>query len=275
MNIIQNQIDNVEASAEVFCKPHDNGSTIWRVWGAGPPLILLHGGSGSWLHWIRNIPELSQHYQLFVPDIPGFGNSDPLTATSVEKLAENLTSGIDSFPQIKRYSIAAFSFGAWVGGHMLKQHQQRMERFFMIGAGGLGRIDSSTLGKLKSWRHLQNPQERLAAHRNNLEVLMLANQDSIDPMAIAIQSTNAEAATFRNRKSLNDMLLKECLERWPVKLSAIWGEHDAVVKNFIEERREAIFNIDPSADVETAKGAGHWVQYEATAIVNEFMLTPR
>ncbi len=33
---------------------------VWRVWGSGEPLVLFHGGSGSWTHWIRNIPELSQ-----------------------------------------------------------------------------------------------------------------------------------------------------------------------------------------------------------------------
>ena len=47
---------------------------VWRVWGAGEPLVLFHGGSGSWTHWIRNIPELSRHYELWVPDIPGLGN---------------------------------------------------------------------------------------------------------------------------------------------------------------------------------------------------------
>ena len=48
---------------------------VWRVWGVGEPLVLFHGGSGSWTHWIRNIPELSRHYELWVPDIPGLGGS--------------------------------------------------------------------------------------------------------------------------------------------------------------------------------------------------------
>ena len=49
---------------------------VWRVWGSGEPLVLFHGGSGSWTHWIRNIPELSRHYELWVPDIPGLGEFD-------------------------------------------------------------------------------------------------------------------------------------------------------------------------------------------------------
>ncbi len=31
------------------------GRMVWRSWGSGPALVLLHGGSGSWRHWVRNI----------------------------------------------------------------------------------------------------------------------------------------------------------------------------------------------------------------------------
>ena len=49
----------------------------------GPPgpapcrgaLLLLHGGSGSWLHWFRTIPVLEQHHSVWVPDLPGMGDS--------------------------------------------------------------------------------------------------------------------------------------------------------------------------------------------------------
>ena len=39
---------------------------------------MLHGGHGSWLHWIRNIDALGQRHTLLIPDLPGFGDSDEL-----------------------------------------------------------------------------------------------------------------------------------------------------------------------------------------------------
>ncbi|MET1115858.1 MAG: alpha/beta fold hydrolase, partial [Comamonas sp.] len=49
--------------------------TRWRVWGTGTPLVLIHGGHGSWMHWIHNIGPLAQHFQVIVPDLVGFGDS--------------------------------------------------------------------------------------------------------------------------------------------------------------------------------------------------------
>ena len=69
----------------------------WRVWGGGEPLVLLHGGSGSWTHWIRNIAELSRHYELWVPDIPGLGASamppEPFNPASI---AAVVAAGLDA-----------------------------------------------------------------------------------------------------------------------------------------------------------------------------------
>ena len=42
---------------------------------SGEPLVLLHGGTGSWMHWMRNIEDLARDYMLLVPDIPGSGES--------------------------------------------------------------------------------------------------------------------------------------------------------------------------------------------------------
>ena len=42
----------------------------WKGPVSGPRLLLLHGGSGSWLHWIRNVEVLSKHYDVWTLDLP-------------------------------------------------------------------------------------------------------------------------------------------------------------------------------------------------------------
>ena len=58
----------------------NGGRMMWHVWGEGsgkPILLLFHGGSGSWIHWIRNVQPLSQHFTVYAADMPGLGDSDP------------------------------------------------------------------------------------------------------------------------------------------------------------------------------------------------------
>ncbi|MBA2453541.1 MAG: alpha/beta hydrolase [Chloroflexia bacterium] len=47
--------------------------------GTGPAVVLVHGGGtgSSWQVWKPNIPALSHNHAVFVPDLPGFGGSDP------------------------------------------------------------------------------------------------------------------------------------------------------------------------------------------------------
>ncbi|MBV9230718.1 MAG: alpha/beta hydrolase [Chloroflexi bacterium] len=45
----------------------------YAVAGQGEPIVFIHGLSGSWRWWRRNIPTLARHYQLYLLDLPGFG----------------------------------------------------------------------------------------------------------------------------------------------------------------------------------------------------------
>ena len=62
----------IERTAVRRTTAHSGGKMVWRVWGeGGAPLVLLHGGSGSWMHWIRNVEDLSRDFMVLVPDLPG------------------------------------------------------------------------------------------------------------------------------------------------------------------------------------------------------------
>ena len=90
---------------------------IWREWGMDnnvkPPLILLHGGSGAWNHWVRNIPSLEQHHRLLVADLPGCGDSDdPPRPYDSESLAAMISDSIDHIlPGNTPFALLSFSFG--------------------------------------------------------------------------------------------------------------------------------------------------------------------
>ena len=66
------EVTRWDGTAERFETPCGDGRMVWRSWGSGRPILLLHGGAGSWRHWIRTLPALS-HRRVLAPDTPGLG----------------------------------------------------------------------------------------------------------------------------------------------------------------------------------------------------------
>src|SRR2546430_1308157 len=54
-----------------------NGINIhYVIGGAGAPILLIHGFGQNWYMWNRLLPELSKHFTVIAPDLPGLGESD-------------------------------------------------------------------------------------------------------------------------------------------------------------------------------------------------------
>ena len=86
-----------------------------RIEGQGPELIMFHGGTGSWTHWIRNIPALRDHFTVHAYDLPGNGDSPSVpeisrrTITSISFASRFVMLAV----RPSRYFCAGFRSAAW------------------------------------------------------------------------------------------------------------------------------------------------------------------
>jgi 2-hydroxy-6-oxonona-2,4-dienedioate hydrolase len=252
--------------------PNGNGDVIWRVWGEGPPLVLLHGGTGSWMHWIRNIEELSRDYMLLAPDIPGSGESaSPVLPTSVEKVAASLLDGVDMIlGRDQNFAIAAFSMGGLIAGYLTALAGARAESLVLVGSVGTT-APRAAIEPLKSWRRLPTEAEKQAAHRKNLGILMIRDPDKVDDLAVYIQSHNAERSRVRGKHVNHTGDLSQCLPGMPGRLAGIWGEHDVTAVPYMAERKQKLEQFRPGATFDVMPGVGHWAQYEAPDEFNQLI----
>src|SRR5438067_13438923 len=173
-------VERIAAEAERFETPCGNGGMVWHSWGSGPPLVLLHGGYGSWTHWIRNVLPLSRQFRVLAPDLPGLGESaappEPWTA---QGLAAIVVAGIDRIlPREGELRLAGFSFGGVIGGSVAAQLGDRLRSFTVVGSNGLGLERSPT--PLRRVPPDADEAEEFATHRYNLNQLMIADPDKID-----------------------------------------------------------------------------------------------
>jgi pimeloyl-ACP methyl ester carboxylesterase len=252
--------------------PSGEGHIVWRCWGQGMPLVLLHGGTGSWMHWIRNVEALARDMMVVVPDLPGSGESaSPQPPFSAESIATMLLQGLDQIIGAQtHFCIAGFSMGGLIAGYLAQQGGSRVDTLVLVGSTGMGGARAQ-IEPLKSWRRLPTDEEKRAIHRVNLGILMIHNPRNIDALAVEVQSRNAAVSRIRGKHVSHTGSLANCLPDFNGRLAGIWGEHDPTAAPYLAERRERLQTFQPGAPFDIVPGAGHWVQYEAYETVNQRM----
>jgi pimeloyl-ACP methyl ester carboxylesterase len=264
------------ASDKVRVPMGNGGRMMWHIWdrGAGKPILLLfHGGSGSWIHWIRNVQPLSEHFTLYVADLPGLGDSDPPDdVRDVWSVTHCVKTAMDAvIPKDKPFAITGFSFGGMVSGNIATLVDERLRRIVFVGAGGLKatRKPGPKLRKLLP----EMPAETLAAEaRRNLEILMLHDPAKVDGVAIHMQIMNTTRAKTRSRDMGLAYRLSEVLPRVRTPFSGIWGEFDSTTFPHIQERIDLFRAVQPDFQMNLIPGAGHWVAYEAADAFNRKLI---
>ncbi len=255
-----------------------NTELAWRRWPGPdeqPPLVLLHGGFGSWTHWIANIPGLMAQRDIWALDLPGLGDSGDLSEPfTTEHFADVIAAGLnDALGNGANYELAGFSFGAMIGAHVSLRTGSRCKRLTLIGAAGCGHLHHQ-VSLLPPPDDSVPPEEAAGIHRENLQRLMIADPTAIDDLAVYVHGDNLARHRFRSRKLAGSDDLLRVLSDVPAPLVGIWGECDATAGNLaaIKERERLFRAAQPDCDFHILPGIGHWAMYEAPETVNRLLL---
>ena len=259
---------------KVFIKSKDS-KVCWRSWGKGKPLILLHGGYGSWAHWIKQAIPFSENYNVLIPDMPGFGESEDLTLPHTpEKISANIAETLLKLISPEETPIiCGFSFGGLIAGHLsynLIERGLNPEKLILVGPGGLG----AKRGKMRNMiaRHSKMSEEEIyQAHKTNLEILMMHDATKVDDWSVHIQKQNTDAHRIKSRPISSTDTLARILEKQDVPLFLLWGEKDASVGVYLEDRMSILRDINSKVRFHVEYNLGHWIMYENDVIFNKIL----
>ncbi len=261
------EVSRLQAQAERHATPCGAGELVWHAWGrsrpALPPLVLLHGGSGSWTHWVRNIEGLvAAGRQVWIPDLPGFGDSAvPSGGSDADALVAPLAEGMRALFGPQAIDLVGFSFGGMTAGLLLAEHPELARQLVLVGAPAMGVVPSRQF-ELKAWRHLP-PEAQPDVHRYNLAALMLHDTALIDGLALDLHTANVQRDRMPRRRLAHTDILARSLPRVACPVHAIYGERDALYKSWITALEAAYVAAVPDfRGFVLIADAGHWVQFE-------------
>ena len=263
-----------QSSKKIFIKSQDT-KICWRSWGEGKPIIFLHGGYGSWAHWIKQAIPFAKKYNVLIPDMPGFGESDdlPLPHTP-EKIASNIADTLQELiSKDVQPIICGFSFGGLIAGHLsynLIERGINPEKLILVGPGGLG----AKRGEMKNMipRHSKMTEEEVyQAHKTNLEILMMHDKKKVDEWSVHIQKQNTDAHRIKSRPISSTDTLARVLKKQNIPLYVLWGEKDASVGIYLEDRMAILRNVNNKVRFHVEFNLGHWIMYENEIIFNKIL----
>jgi pimeloyl-ACP methyl ester carboxylesterase len=175
----------------------DQAALFYRRQGSGPPLLLLHGltGTGDDFAHLFDRAELTRRFDCIVPDARGHGRStNPSGAFSFERCARDVLALLDALA-IERVCAVGISLGANTLLHVMTLAPARVERAVLV--SGAPRFPEDTRAAFRAYAtlprapedearlrslHVQGPTQLEALHQ-----LPTRFADDVDDMSFTAQ----------------------------------------------------------------------------------------
>jgi 2-hydroxy-6-oxonona-2,4-dienedioate hydrolase len=249
------------------------GGIACRIEGAGPPLVLFHGGGGSWTHWIRNIPELGRHFSVYALDLPGFGDStDVAPDIDPHEYVGLVCDAVNEIAGGEPINLAGFSFGGVNATMLAVRMPQTIRKLALLAPGGLGRVSNAGSQFRKMPPDDAPEADKREVLRHNLLLMMLARPESIDEATLDIQRDNVLRTRFNSRRFTGSTLTREALPNLHTPTLGIFGALDNLSHPSVYARVDPCRSLKPDMRIELIPDTGHWVQYEAADAVNRLLI---
>jgi pimeloyl-ACP methyl ester carboxylesterase len=243
--------------------------------GAGDPVVLVHGGTGTRHLWDAVIPRLTPHHEVLAPTLPGHRGGEPIgPGATVDVFVDGLEKAMDE-AGFDRAHLVGNSLGGWVA--MELSRRGRAQSVVALSPAG-GWVD----GDAHVWRQVRAADLQVRWFRHVIPVLFrsdvlrriglraiaahgdrLSREEALDMLdgARGADLANILAAARRGVQPFPD-------DGVPVLLA--WSELDRTVPlpRYSDPWRKAV----PHAEWRVLPGVGHLPMIDDPELVTRTIL---
>lgn len=219
--------------------------------GAGPPLLLVHGLSGSTRWWRHNVRALAPHFRVHLVDLVGFGGSRGRGHRFVLGEAAAALGEWMALAGAPRASVVGHSMGGLIAADLAASFPERVERLALVSAAAV------PLGR------------RYVRHAGGLLGALRHTAPSFWPVLAADAARAGPATLLRAISQLLAADISPRLASIQAPSLILWGEHDHLVP--IALGRQLHGHL-PGARFVVIPGAGHVPMWERPEAFNRELL---
>ena len=233
--------------------PHDGARIAYSTYGAGLPVILLHGGLGNREDWGNQVPALVRSgYRAVLIDSRGHGRStrDARPFTYARMAADVLA--VMNALAIGAAAFVGWSDGAIVGLTLAMTSPNRVKRVFSFGGNmdlsGVKPVSTSTPTIARALSRSANAYARLSETPTEFKAFCA--------------DVGKMMATEPNY-SANDLATLH------IPIAIVAAEHDELIKR---EHSEYLARTIPGAELVILKGVSHFAPMQNAREFNDAMI---
>lgn len=213
--------------------------------GEGPPIVFVHGLSGSWPNWLEQLPVFAREHRVIAMDLPGFGHSPmPSERITISLYARILDSLLETLG-ISAATVVGNSMGGFVATELAIAFPQRVERLVLVSAAGISTYRHHGVERIEPY--LRRVAPMLAAYtgftatrsdwiarrpglRNISLGFVTRHPGRLPAPLVAEQIRGAGKPGFMQALRANiDYPIRERLPEIACPTLIVWGEQDQVI----------------------------------------------
>jgi pimeloyl-ACP methyl ester carboxylesterase len=207
----------------------------YQAAGDGPPLVLVHGLSGSGRWWRRNVGALAPYWRVYLVDLIGFGASHSRHPFALAEAAGYLTRWLDQL-ELERASLVGHSMGGLIAAELAADAPERVDRLVLVDPAALP-FDT-----------------HLFAHALSLLRELRTLSPSFLPVLLADALRAGPRTFWRATTALLLADLRPKLAQIRAPTLVIWGERDSLVPLALARQLAEYLRYEKLVVIE---GAGH------------------
>lgn len=224
--------------------------------GSGPALVTLHHSTGS-LGWLPLHDQLAEQFDVLVPDMPGYGQSErPEWARSPRDIAILVNHAFEQLG-LEKVHLVGFGFGGFIAAELATMDPSRLATLTLVGAAGLKPREGEIMDEMLTG-YIEYMEAGFRDRDHYVQVFGEEPQPAVRELWDFSREMTARICWKPFMFSLQLPHLLPCVN---TKTLLIWGSEDRIVPPIVgQQYKEAL----PNARLEVLQGAGHYVEYEET-----------
>ncbi len=223
--------------------------------GQGEPLVVVHGGGGGAEGWLQNAAELGEHYTIYIPDLPGFGRSQPIDGDYGMPEFVEFLEGFTHNLGLKRFHLVGHSVGGGIALHYALKFPHGIDKLVLVSSLCLGKEIALWVRFLSSsafCRSLGVAAVAITKAVKWLVNLVYTPLKFVNPLPQAKVKLGVSMTTLREQTGVLANQLSELM--MPTLL--VWGANDGIVP---VSQAYAAVRLIPDCQLHVFKGCGHSV----------------